>query len=243
MTRIRPLLALVVGLVALAGLAGPSSAQTAPASAVSYVNGDGGENPDVEASSSCETPDQNDMQPTGDVASGENNVHNDACLLDADGNKIDTAAAFEIVGPAQFSACPDPDGDGPKTATNQGNICLLSGFEADNMEYHARFVGTGTGIVQVTFCADPENNGCSDATVSDLVIATFQGDASGAVSAPADPAASSGAAETAAPATPTGAVAAGEAPAGSDGLPLLPVAAAGALALAGSVLWSRRQRA
>ncbi len=238
MSRTRSALAaLAAGTLAVGGLlavAAPSSAQSAePARAASYVNPDTGaasENPDVDPGSSCETPDQADMQPTGDPATGENNVHNDACLFDAAGNPVDVPAAFELIGPAQFSGCPDPDGDGPKTATNNGNQCLLGGFEADNTEYHARIVGTGAGIAQVTFCADPEGNGCADATVSDRIVLTFQGAGQAATSGPA----ATGAA------TPAGAVAAGEAPLGDD-LPLLPVAAVGAAALAGSVLWSRRR--
>lgn len=259
----RPIRFLSIATVAIGPavlLASAASAQTAPARAVSYVNPDSGadtENSDVEPGSSCVTPDRSDTQPVGDPATGTDNVHNDACLLDAAGAPVDTQAAFELTGPAEFSACPDPDDGGPKTATLSGTTCILSGYEADNQEYHARIVGTGTGTAQITFCADPEGNGCADAAVADDITVTFQA-ASGAVGtsgpsgasgvdvalgrAGATPPAEASGVDVALGRTgamPVGPVAAGEAP-GSVPVPWSPVAAAGLVALAGSLLWSRR---
>ncbi len=250
MRPVRFLIVAVLATAATAVFATASSAQTSPTRAATYINPDTGaatENPEVEPGSSCHTPDQNDTQPLGDALTGANNVHVDACLFDDAGTRLDTQAAFEVIGPVEISACPDPDGDGPKTATQSGSTCVLSGFEADNEEYHVRVVGTGEGVAQVDLCADPEGNGCADATVADRVVITFRA-GGGSVATPTDAAATAtpdaapDAGTTAAPATPVGAVAAGEVPV-SQRTPLLPVAAAGVVALAGSLLWSRRQRA
>ncbi len=177
----------------LLGFAGPASA--AGERPVAYINPDTGKptaNSGVKAGSECETPDQSDTMPLGDETSGSNNVHVDACLFTGT-TRVDTAAAFDVSGVGTIFKCPDADMTGPKTATKTGNSCLQSGYEEANKEYHVRLVSASAGIQTVRFCADPEGNGCADATDVSTVSITWG--------------------------APSGSVAAG----GSDGLPVLPV--------------------
>lgn len=239
----RPIVAAASAALLVVGLNGVASAQSAPTRAVAYVNPDAGAataNPDVEANSSCATPDTNDTQAVGDPATGTGNVHVDACLF-AGASPLDTRASFDVIGPAVVSGCPDPDKEAmAKSSTKTDARCTLSGFEDANKEYHVRVVGTSAGIAQVVFCGDPESNGCADASVKETVIITFQGE-SAPVAAPASSAQSGAATPAATPAAaiPVGAVAAGEAPETRTG-PLLPAVAAGLIALAGSLAWNRR---
>lgn len=143
----------------------------------SYINPDTGlatENPNVDPDSECGTPDQRDAQRLSGPGETNNNVHNDACLS-RNGMRVDGQVSFEIRGVGTFSACPDPDGAGPKTATNTGKRCFLTGYQetgtAGDNEYHARINNSTTpGTSTVTFCSDAQNNGCRDATASDQVV-------------------------------------------------------------------------
>lgn len=151
---------------------------TAPATtAASYINPDTGmatANPNVNANSSCETPDDADAQQVSPAGSTVNNVHNDACLFDAQGLDVDAQVSFESSGVGVISACPDPDGaGGPKMATNTGTRCTLTGYQETgamgDFEYHARLNSQEPGTQTVVFCLDPNGNGCSDATISDSI--------------------------------------------------------------------------
>lgn len=149
-----------------------------------YINPDTGlatENPNVDPASSCETPQQTDTQAISPAGEVTNNVHTDACLFDDLGLAVDTQASFQVSGVGVISACPDPDGDGPKTATLSGDalICTLSGYQesggamAGDFEYHVRTNSEVAGEQTVTFCVDPEGNGCGDATVADANTITW----------------------------------------------------------------------
>lgn len=193
-------------------LASSAAAQSATPRPIAYINPDKGmatENPNVAASSECETPVQSDTQPLGDEASGAGNVHVDACLFDASDMRVDMQAAFTVSGVGTISGCPDPDKEGPQTATKTGNTCVLSNFEADNSELHVRVVSATAGLQTVTFCADPEGNGCADADATSTVRVTWG--------------------------APTGGVATGGST--DNGLPLAPAAVAlAAFAAAGAAL-------
>jgi hypothetical protein len=131
-----------------------------------YVNPDKGmatENPDVAESSECETPVRSDTQPLGNEADGKGNVHVDACLFGAGDERVDTQAAFTVSGVGVISGCPDPDKEGPQTSKKTGSTCVLSNYEAANEEYHVRVVSSTAGQQTVTFCADPEGDGCGNA--------------------------------------------------------------------------------
>ena len=150
-------------------LAAPASA--AAERPVAYINPDKAmptENPDVPATSECETPTQRDTQPLGTEVDGEGNVHVDACLFDGS-KRVNTQAAFTVSGVGVIFACPDPDKEGPSTATKSGSSCVLSGFEAANREYHVRVVSGSAGQQTVRFCADPQGNGCDDAAQASTV--------------------------------------------------------------------------
>lgn len=128
------------------------------------------ENSDVNSDSSCDTPDQVDVQATGDFDGNANNVHVDGCIYDADGGFLDTTVSFQTDGVGGIAACPDADGDGPKTATvsdpdNDGinEICTHTGYEDANQQYHVRVLSETVGAQTVTMCTDPETNGCDDA--------------------------------------------------------------------------------
>ena len=178
MLVVRTRVAVVTTALALAGLglAAPAVAQTAEPRPVAYINPDTGketENPGVDAGSGCDSPDQADTAPLGDEGSGTGNVHVDACLFDGD-MRADTQAAFDVSGVGVISACPDPDKDAAeKTSNKSGSTCVLSGFEDANMEYHVRVVSATAGVQTVTFCADPEGNGCSDAGDTSVVRITW----------------------------------------------------------------------
>ena len=145
-------------------------------SASSYINGDAGANADVDPNSSCFRPDQYDMQRFSDPGPnpGNRNVHNDACFLDRNGNKLNGQASFESSGVGFISACPDPDGAGTQTARltdkngdGRNDLCFQTAFQttgkAGDFEFHARMNNTGTaGTQYVTWCSDRDADGCSD---------------------------------------------------------------------------------
>ena len=174
------------GWLAAAVLAAPLLALAAPAGAagerpVAYVNPDTGKptlNPNARASSDCGSPDQSDTQPLGDEATGTGNVHVDACLFDGT-TKVDTKAAFEVSGVGKVTACPDSDMTGPKTATKTDTSCLHDGYEEANSEYHVRVTSATAGVQTVTFCADPEGDGCANAESTSVVRITWGAPAGG----------------------------------------------------------------
>lgn len=145
--------------------------------ASSYINRDTGaatENPDVNAGSDCFSPDQYDQQQLSPSGTGTRNVHNDACFLDSRGNFVDGPASFQSFGVGFITACPDPDGAGPKFATisdtngdGRNDLCFQSGYQetgkAGDEEFHARLNNTSMpGTQQVVWCADADMNGCGD---------------------------------------------------------------------------------
>ena len=163
--------ALVVPLVGLA--AQPATA--AGERPVAYVNPDTGKataNPNARAGSSCGNPDQADTQPLGDEATGTGNVHVDACLFDGT-TRVDTQAAFEVSGVGKVTGCPDADMTGAKTATKTDASCLHTGYEAANSEYHVRVTSATACVQTVTFCADPEGDGCGNAEATSVVRITW----------------------------------------------------------------------
>lgn len=108
---------------------------------------------------------------------GTARTSNDACLFDGR-NRFDGPASFETSGVGGFSACPDPDGAGPKVAVLSGNRCYMSGYQTTGMagdtEFHARLNNTTTeGEQTVVFCYDPENNGCFDASVTSSITISW----------------------------------------------------------------------
>jgi hypothetical protein len=157
--------------------------------AASYINGDGGANADVDPNSSCFRPDQYDMQQFSDpnTGPGNRNVHNDACFLDDRGNKVDGPASFQSEGVGFISACPDPDGAGPKVAilsdTNRdgrNDRCFQSGYQdqgvkgradvAGDFEFHARMNNdSATGAQRVVWGYDPDMDGTRDTWVKDTI--------------------------------------------------------------------------
>ena len=147
-----------------------------PASAVMYINPDLAgpvPNPDVNPNSSCFTPDTKDTQTLSPVGTTTNNVHTDACFFDSGrSQKLDEPASFESRGVGVISACPDPDGTGPKVSilSVDKKRCFQSGYQDNgltgNDEFHARMNNDGTaGMQRVVWCYDPENNGCADSRV------------------------------------------------------------------------------
>ncbi len=189
---IRKAMFLLIAILALGGLGVGLSPMTGtaqdltagsrgngPERAASYINPDTGlatENRNVEKDSECRTPDQKDRQKVSPAGSVENNVHNDACLFKNGNGPFDGPVSFEIDGVGVISACPDPDGAGPKTAAvkNQGKRCYLTGYQETGMagdeEYHTRTNSDGrTGEAVITFCHDPNDNGCRDAKVKDKI--------------------------------------------------------------------------
>ncbi|MBA3281153.1 MAG: hypothetical protein H0U29_02885, partial [Acidimicrobiia bacterium] len=192
--RLTLALAGVVGLLtALTISSGPVAAQEAPLTPASYINPDTGkptENPDVDPNSGCgdvegEAPDQDDTQPVVTDPMTDN-VHTDACLFDDAGARIDVQAAFQVSGVGTISGCPDPDGmdiegmeadDKSATLSNGDTLCVLSGYEDANEEYHVRTVSDEAGTQTITFCADPEGNGCDDAELTSTTTVTWTDDA------------------------------------------------------------------
>lgn len=245
-------LGLALGLTA--ATAGPSWAQEPSATeAVSYFNPDTGKptaNPDVEANSGCgdeagESPDTEDSQEVVTDPMTQN-VHTDACLFDDAGARIDGQAAFQVSGVGTISGCPDPDGmdlpgeevdDKTATRSNGDTLCVLSGYEDANMEFHVRTISSDPGTQTVTFCADPEGNGCDDATVSSVTTVTWT---AAAPAAPAPPASQGE------PRVPQGGVATGIAdvgePTGQNLWVTLFFATAGLLAGATLLSWSTARR-
>ena len=187
--------ALGIGILASTGVGAAATAQETAASAsqpgafraASYINSDGGTNPNVEEDSSCETPDRFDRQRVSTKASGnpgDRNVHNDACFLDSEGAKADGPASFKAKGVGYISACPDPDGSGPKYSvlsdTNgdgRDDLCFQSGYQesqipetAGDDEFHARLNNTGrNGFQRVTWCADADADGCADEDIKQSI--------------------------------------------------------------------------
>ena len=174
----------LTALLATGGLLAATPAFAAGERPVAYINPDTGkptENPGVATASDCDSPVQSDTMALGDEGTGTGNVHVDACLL-AGGERTDVQAAFDVSGVGVVSACPDPDMEGPKTATKTSQRCVQGGFEAANSEYHVRVVSATAGVQTVTFCADPEGNGCADAEQRSQVRITW-GAPTGAVAA------------------------------------------------------------
>ncbi len=147
--------------------------------AASYINPDTGAataNPDVDPNSSCFRPDQYDMQAFSPAGTATNNVHNDACFLDDRGNKVDGPASFESEGVGFISACPDPDGAGPKVAILSADkkLCFQSGYQqkgmAGDLEFHTRLNNNGeAGTQYVTWCSDSNRDGCDDERNKDSI--------------------------------------------------------------------------
>ncbi|MEO7573868.1 MAG: hypothetical protein ABIX10_15680 [Acidimicrobiales bacterium] len=146
--------------------------------ASSYINPDTGAataNPDVDPGSSCFAPDQYDRQAFSPAGTTTRNVHNDACFLGRDGQKLDGPASFESSGVGFISACPDPDNAGPKVAVlsdrngdERNDLCFQSGYQqkgvAGDLEFHAR-LNNNTGMAgaqYVTWCSDSDRDGCGD---------------------------------------------------------------------------------
>lgn len=164
--------------------------------AATYINSDGGTNANVNENSSCATPDRFDRQRVSTKASGnpgDRNVHNDACFLDRNGEKADGPASFKTFGVGYISACPDPDGMGPKYSVlrdtnNDGrkDLCFQSGYQestlpgtAGDEEFHARLNHTGReGTQRVVWCSDPDADGCGDEDVKRSITIEWTGAAS-----------------------------------------------------------------
>lgn len=164
--------------------------------AVSYINGDGGTNADVDRNSSCFDPDQYDMQAFSSAASGNpgnNNVHNDACFLDDRGNKVGDGigASYQSRGTGYISACPDPDGPGPEFSRlrdlnrdGRNDSCFQSSYQEKNaagdFEYHARVNNTGmTGEQQVNWGMDRDGDGRIDSRDDDSIKVDWSKDGKG----------------------------------------------------------------
>jgi hypothetical protein len=178
--------ALVAGFLATSG---PAVGAGSAVRATAYVRADAGLatfNPDVNPSSSCATPDYDDIQTNSAPGTVANNVHVDACLFSSAApitamvSDVDTAVTYEIFGAGTISACPDPDGAGPKTSVRHDHNgdgtfehCHQSGYQSAGtgaLEYHARINNTtGGGQTRVLFCADPDQDGCGDESVRNQV--------------------------------------------------------------------------
>lgn len=185
--------ALALGTVTTAATAGSYGSYSGSLRAVSYLNGDGGKNSDVDPGSSCERPDQYDMQAFSSVASGnpgDNNVHNDACFLDGSGRKVGDGigASFVSSGTGYISACPDPDGTGPAFARlrdlngdGRNDSCFQSSYQkkgtAGDLEYHVRVNNTGQrGEQQVRWGRDGDGDGRIDSWDDDDVKIDWSAD-------------------------------------------------------------------
>ncbi len=180
------------------GWGGEYGDRNRPSRAVSYINPDIGAataNPDVNANSSCFSPDQYDTQKLSPAGTTTNNVHNDACFFgrssgsyggwsggsSGSDTKVDGIATFDSYGAGVISACPDPDNAGPKTATlidrngdGRFDRCIQTGYQekgiAGDKEFHARLNNTtAAGTQTVVWCYDPEKNGCGDSYIKSTV--------------------------------------------------------------------------
>ncbi len=160
-----------------------------PDQAVSYINPDTGaatQNNNIDPNSSCFNPDRYDeQQRLSDPGTTNRNVHNDACFLGgrswSGDDRVDAPATFESFGVGFISACPDPDGPGPKVAIardtdgdGQIDFCFQSGYQetgkAGDLEFHARMNNTTeSGDQTVVWCYDPDKNGCADETIKDVI--------------------------------------------------------------------------
>lgn len=169
--------------------------------AVSYLNGDGGNNADVDPNSSCSRPDQYDMQAFSSAASGnpgDRNVDNDACFLDGNGDKVGkgVGASFVASGTGYISACPDPDGAGPEFALlrdlngdGRNDSCYQSSYQekgtAGDFEYHvgsttpapaassrSRGASSSTGTAGSTAATTTASRSAGPATARAAAIAT-----------------------------------------------------------------------
>ena len=174
--------ALCLGFLAMSG---PAIGAHVPVRATAYIRNDAGLptfNPDVNPNSNCATPDYDDIQPLSAPGTTANNVHIDACIFGSAAGRsatvsdVDVPATFELFGAGTISACPDPDGAGPKTAVrhdHNGDVafehCHVSGYQSAGtgaLEYHARVNSTTqTGQARVLFCYDANQNGCRDESV------------------------------------------------------------------------------
>ncbi len=185
--NIRRALVVLMTIPILGAALSASAQEGPPVSAASYINPDTGaatENANVDEDSSCETPDRRDRQRLSDEGASNKNVHNDACLFDAQGEAFDGTVTWVVKGVGAISACPDPDlttavatpvTNGPKTATihdHDGNgrveHCHQSGFQEKDMEgdaeYHARLNNDSSpGRQRVIFCHDPDQDAAGDA--------------------------------------------------------------------------------
>lgn len=174
----------IIGLTVASVAVAQAAPREGPTRAVSYINPDTGKptfNPNVDPNSECASPDQFDSQKLSVRGQADRNVHNDACLF-VPGARFDGPASFVSFGVGFVSACPDPDGAGPKVAitydrNGDGNAdrCFMSGYQETGMdgdrEYHTRLDNfTMPGSQGVLFCYDPENNGCNDARVVSRII-------------------------------------------------------------------------
>lgn len=153
--------------------------------AVSYINRDAGmpsRNDSIPPTSSCASPTRHDLRQHLSPSRGvDNNVHNDACLLDRDGREVDGRATFESYGVGYISACPDPDDAGPKTATlsdrdddGRADRCVQSGYQDKGLpgdrQFHARFNSRSlTGLQSIRWCYDRGALGCHDDTIQDHI--------------------------------------------------------------------------
>ena len=143
----------------------------------SFISPDAGEataNEDVNPASNCYRPDQDDDQPVSQSGAPAQSVHNAACLFDRQGDPLDAPGSWETTGTGVIADCPDPDGAGPKTAVLSGNRCHQTGFQATGAtgdgQYHVRLDNeSGAGQQEVTFCYDPEDNGCQDARAASYI--------------------------------------------------------------------------
>ena len=187
--RTRPLVAVIMTLgllVSSLAVAEASHDRNRPSRAVSYINPDTGAataNADVDPNSSCFSPDRTDTQQLSDPGTTNRNVHNDACFFgrswrdrDQNATKIDAPATYESRGVGFISACPDPDGAGPKVAVLSADkkSCFQSGYQEKGMagdeEFHARLNNDSQpGTQTVVWCYDPDRDGCSDEYVKDTI--------------------------------------------------------------------------
>ncbi len=181
---------------------GPYYGGDEPRRAVSYINPDNGEpteNRSVDDGSNCSSPDRYDTQARSNPGSTARNVHNDSCFFEgrrADGNRstADAPATFDSFGVGHISACPDPDGLGPKFAAlidrngdGRFDRCFQSGYQdlgvpgvADkpgDFQFHARVNQTTNGPAgeqRVVWGYDPDMDGLSDTDVKDKITVNWK---------------------------------------------------------------------